>query len=387
MFQIDILYYITEFQAVDVDVEVPDNTGETGEEGRDMMTGRRLVQKTGECNVISRNVPRRRLKFITDLFTTIIEMRWRWHIPLFLLPFVASWLAFAGIYLAMVYNHGDIENRNNTERVPCIHNVFDFPSAVLYSFETQTTIGYGSRVIDSQCRVGVFVAMLQIYIGTLINILVAGLVFAKISRPKSRSQTLVFSQNAVVCLRDGEYQLLFRVGDMRTRSHLIGTSVRALLVRDKRTYEGEIIPLCQFSLALETETGHNDSYIFLVWPVTVVHRIDSTSPLWDMEPDQLYEMKEHFEIIVILEGTVELTGAATQVLTYFSHLQQKFCQISRRLLSDVSPCPCPCRYKDSVRTKMQSLSWSLSLTMLSLSLSLSLLLKSLSLSWSLNKSP
>lgn len=88
--------------------------------------------------------------------------------------------------------------------------------------------------------------------------------------------------------------------------------MRALLVRNILTAEGERIPLRQFSLALETETGHNDSYIFLVWPVTVVHRIDATSPLWDMSADQLH--KEHFEIIVILEGTVELTGTTTQVL-------------------------------------------------------------------------
>jgi len=194
--------------------------------------------------------------------------------------------------------------RFNEDWVPCIHNVFDFTSAVLYSFETQTTIGYGSRVIDSVCRVGVFVVFLQIYVGTLINILVTGLVFAKISRPKGRRQTLVFSRYAVICRRDGQYRLLFRVGDMRTRSHLVGTSVRALLVRNRLTAEGEVIPLCQFPLNLETETGHNDSYIFLVWPVTVVHRIDSTSPLWDMSADQL--SKEHFEIIVILEGTVEL---------------------------------------------------------------------------------
>jgi len=83
------------------------------------------------------------------------------------------------------------------------------------------------------------------------------------------------------------------------------------------TAEGERIPLCQFSLALETETGHNDNYIFLVWPVTVVHRIDSSSPLWDMSEHQL--RKEHFEIIVILEGTVELTGTTTQVRYLTSH--------------------------------------------------------------------
>ena len=123
----------------------------------------------------------------------------------------------------------------------------------------------------------------------------------------------MFSQSAVVSRRDGQHQLLFRVGDMRTRSHLVASSVRALLIRNRLTAEGERVPLCQYSLALETETGHNDSYIFLLWPVTVVHRIDSTSPLWEMSAQQM--RSEQFEIIVILEGTVESTGTTTQVTT------------------------------------------------------------------------
>jgi len=47
-----------------------------------------------------------------------------------------------------------------------------------------------------------------------------GLVFAKLSRPKKRAETLLFSKNAVVCKRDDELCLLFRVGDMR-KSHIV----------------------------------------------------------------------------------------------------------------------------------------------------------------------
>lgn len=43
----------------------------------------------------------------------------------------------------------------------------------------------------------------------------AGIVFAKIARPKKRRETLIFSKNAVICMRDGKLCLLFRVGDMR----------------------------------------------------------------------------------------------------------------------------------------------------------------------------
>lgn len=68
-----------------------------------------------------------------------------------------------------------------------------------------------------------------------------GIVFAKMARPKQRTQTLLFSRNAVIAMRDGLLCLMFRVGDMREKSHLIGSSVRAQLVRPHTTKEGEVL--------------------------------------------------------------------------------------------------------------------------------------------------
>lgn len=59
-----------------------------------------------------------------------------------------------------------------------------------------------------------------------------GIVFAKLSRPKKRTQTLLFSRNAVICLRDGQPCLMFRVGDMR-KSHIIEAHVRAQMIKRK----------------------------------------------------------------------------------------------------------------------------------------------------------
>lgn len=67
-----------------------------------------------------------------------------------------------------------------------------------------------------------------------------GIVFAKMTRPKQRTQTLLFSKNAVICQRDGDLALMFRVGDMR-KSHIIGASVRAQLIRNRQTKEGELL--------------------------------------------------------------------------------------------------------------------------------------------------
>jgi potassium inwardly-rectifying channel subfamily J len=62
--------------------------------------------------------------------------------------------------------------------------------------------------------------MIQSVFGVIIQALMTGLVFAKLQRPKKRAQTLMFSKYAVICQRDGQLCLLFRVGDMR-KSHII----------------------------------------------------------------------------------------------------------------------------------------------------------------------
>ena len=66
-----------------------------------------------------------------------------------------------------------------------------------------------------------------------------GLVFAKLSRPKKRAETLLFSKQAVVCKRDGQLCHMFREGDMR-KSHIVEAHVRAILVRKRVTEEGEV---------------------------------------------------------------------------------------------------------------------------------------------------
>ncbi|KAG8317472.1 Inward rectifier potassium channel [Homalodisca vitripennis] len=73
---------------------------------------------------------------------------------------------------------------------------------------------------------------LQSITGVMIQAFMVGVVFAKLSRPKKRTQTLLFSRHAVICQRDGELCLMFRVGDMR-KSHIIEAHVRAQLIKRK----------------------------------------------------------------------------------------------------------------------------------------------------------
>jgi potassium inwardly-rectifying channel subfamily J len=224
------------------------------------------------------------------------------------------------IWWAIAAVNEDYRSLNETDWPVCVANVSDFPTALLFSVETQHTIGYGSRAIETNCPLTVIVLMLQSCYGVIVPSLMAGLIFAKLSRPKRRAQTMMFSKSAVICQRDHQYCLLFRLGDMR-RSHIIGTSIRAFLVKNRLTREGESIPFCQYSLTAEIETNpfihsdFGDNFAFLVWPVTVVHRIVKGSPLWKLSKEHLNS--KHFEIIVIIEGIIKNTGMTTQFRTSY----------------------------------------------------------------------
>lgn len=90
----------------------------------------------------------------------------------------------------------------------------------------------------------------------MIQAFMVGVVFAKLSRPKKRTQTLLFSRHAVISHRDGMPCLMFRVGDMR-KSHIIEAHVRAQLIKHKITREGESLPFFQTELKVRDKVSRN----------------------------------------------------------------------------------------------------------------------------------
>lgn len=155
----------------------------------------------------------------------------------------------------------------------------------------------------------------------MIQAFMTGIVFAKMTRPKHRTQTLLFSKNAVICQRDGLLCLMFRVGDMR-KSHIIGANVRAQLIRPRKTKEGEI--LNQFQTELSIIADGCDGNIFFIWPMTIVHIIDSSSPFYHLSASDL--LQEKFEVVVMLEG--EILDNILK-LTYIIVTENFFCILER----------------------------------------------------------
>ncbi|XP_023942569.2 G protein-activated inward rectifier potassium channel 3-like isoform X1 [Bicyclus anynana] len=287
--------------------------------GASRRTRRRAILKNGECNILKSRISQRRLRFLQDMFTTLVDAQWRWTLLVFTLSFILSWLGFALIWWLIAFTHGDLEldhlppMQESNGWKPCVFNIFDFTSCFLFSIETQHTIGYGARTTTEECPEAIFIMCLQSIVGVMIQAFMVGIVFAKMTRPKHRTQTLLFSKHAVVCQRDGELSLMFRVGDLR-KSHIIGASVRAQLIRSRTTKEGEL--LSHYQTELELNADGCDSNLFFIWPITMVHRINANSPFYGVSAADV--LQEKFEIVVILEGTIESTGQTTQARSSYT---------------------------------------------------------------------
>jgi hypothetical protein len=213
--------------------------------------------------------------------------------------------------------HGDFSNQqsNTTDNnhIPCVIGVTSFRGAFLYSIETQQTIGYGTRAVTEQCTAGVFVLIIQSCFGLFIQALWVGLVYTKLSRPRKRRRTLIWSRQAVISLRDGFLTLQCRLADMRYRSTLVEAHIRMYFVSRRRTIENEVIPLHLLDMNVGFDAGKDR--LFFNWPIVIEHKIDSGSPLYAMNKEGI--SRENFEILLVLEGIIEPTGMITQARTSY----------------------------------------------------------------------
>ncbi|XP_063292866.1 G protein-activated inward rectifier potassium channel 4-like [Pelobates fuscus] len=275
-------------------------------------TRQRYVTKDGKCRVNLGNIVEKK-RFLSDIFTTIVDLKYRWFIFVFMLCYIVTWVSFAVIYFLDAVIRDDVNHIGEPEWKPCIDNVDSFLSALLFSVESQRTIGYGTRMVTAYCPEGVILLMAQSIIGSVIDALMVGCMFVKISRPKKRAQTLKFSKKCVLSHRDEKLCLMFRIGDLRD-SHMVDAKIRAKLIKSRQTKEGEFIPLEQSEINLGYDTG--EDRLFLVEPQIICHFINDHSPFWEMTAESL--KREQFEIIVILEGIVEATGMTCQAKTSYT---------------------------------------------------------------------
>ena len=160
---------------------------------------------------------------------------------------------------------------------------------------------------------------MQSLIGLILDAFMLGLTFAKLSQPRERMKTVMFSEYAVIAPRDGKMCLMFRVGDIR-KSQIVDASIRMQLFRKWTTTEGRKVPFYQEDLKVcyDWRNPDNDfrNQLFLLLPMVIIHVIDENSPFYGLTPDELKELD--YEVVVVLDGIVEHTGMNTQPKTSYT---------------------------------------------------------------------
>ena len=165
-----------------------------------------------------------------------------------------------------------------------------FFRAFFFSVDTFATIGYGNII-----PVGV-VPNTLVMIEALLNIvgvaLATGVIFARFSRPSAK---VVYSRNAIVAPYRGKTALEFRIANAR-RSQLINVQIQAILTKVERVGGTSLRKFYELNL-------ERNRVVFFPLSWTVVHPIDTASPIWGLTHADL--VAGDAELLVLLIATDE----------------------------------------------------------------------------------
>lgn len=170
-----------------------------------------------------------------------------------------------------------------------------FYRAFFFSVDSFATIGYGNII-----PVGV-AANTLVAIEALLNILgialATGVIFARFSRPSAK---IIYSRNAIVAPYRDRTALEFRIANARS-SQLIEVQIQVILTKIEHVGGSAVRKF--YDLDLER---HRVVFFALSW--TVVHPIDSNSPMWGLTHKDLADSDAEFLILLMgIDETVSQT--------------------------------------------------------------------------------
>jgi inward rectifier potassium channel len=151
----------------------------------------------------------------------------------------------------------------------------DYLDYLYFSIETLSTAGYGD--MHPQTHYGHFIAAVELFTGIFSMSLMTGMIFSRFSRPRAR---LLFANNPVIAIQDGEPTLMVRFAN--ERHNIIGNATARLWVL-KNTISKEGQPIRRFSELSLLKNEH--PALALSW--TLYHTLDETSPLHNLDADEM----------------------------------------------------------------------------------------------------
>jgi inward rectifier potassium channel len=255
----------------------------------------RFINRNGTFNV------RRRGTTWRDFhpYLILINMRWVPFLACVFLGYLLTNTLFAVVYFAL--GPGQLTTTGGTlagER---------FADAFFFSSHTLTTVGYGN--IAPKAMASNIVSAIESLVGVLGFAVATGLLFGRVSRPSAR---LGFSTNILIAPYQDGSALQFRVVNLR-RNSIMELQARVMLMTVeprngdyKRTYT---------LLRLERE-----QVVFFPLTWTVVHPIDSESPLYGKTVEDLERMQA--EVLILLKGYDDTFNQT--VLARHSYTRQEF---------------------------------------------------------------
>ncbi len=258
----------------------------TREQLRDLGFGT-VVSEQQQIRLLNRdgsfNVERTGYSFWSALsgYHELITMGWVKFYLLTTGAYVVVNLVFGWLYL--MCGEGAVVNQQT-------HAPAHWTDIFFYSVETMSTIGSNTFVaITTPANT---VQAIELLVGLMGFAVIAGLVFARFSRPTAR---ILYSDYAVIAPYRGITAFEFRVANGRN-NQMIEVNAKVLFTRFENVDGRPLRKYYQLNL-------ERDNVVFFPLSWTVVHPIDDSSPLKGLSKEEL--VASNAEFLVLMQGIDE----------------------------------------------------------------------------------
>ena len=238
---------------------------------------KRIINKDGSFNVRKIGLP----PSTRNTYQFLIQIGWWKFLGVIFLYLLAANAVFALLYLLTGIQHFNGINSGSL--------LNQYLQLLYFSFQTFTTVGYGA--ISPVGNLANVLSSFEAIFGWMSFAIITGILYGRFSRPSAR---LAYSKNAVIApYGNSGKSLQFRIANMRN-SNLMEMEATVMLMIIERGEKG--IKKRQFvPLPLE-----RSQILFFPLNWTIVHPIDSASPLYGKTSQDLENMEA--EVLILIKG-------------------------------------------------------------------------------------